>query len=102
MKKMQMCFNLQYYINSNFKIDKKNQIYILLDLVFNGIIHDHSLANFFIKVIDHIINSMEKIIYKPPYQILFGRIGLDFQKADDKTRGKDINESFHESLGGIQ
>ena len=65
---------------------------------------DKSLIKQFKDEINDIINTIDKIIYTPPYSFLFGRVILEKSKnklqRTDKFK-KDINELFYEGLGSI-
>lgn len=42
---------------------------------------------------------MEKIIFTPPYPILFGRINIAMPKPKKNKNLKEINALFYEGLG---
>ena len=42
---------------------------------------------------------MEKMLFTPPYNILFGRINITKLSENGKTLAKDIDASFYEGFG---
>ncbi|KAK8847752.1 hypothetical protein M9Y10_018781 [Tritrichomonas musculus] len=72
--------------------------------LFDFVMEDKSLIKQFKDEINDIINTIDKIIYTPPYSFLFGRVILEKSKnklqRTDKFK-KDINELFYEGLGSI-
>ena len=58
-------------------------------------------SNFLNETVSFIINEMSKILFSPPYPILFGRIIISKrnQKVEQSPYKKEINELFYEGLG---
>lgn len=93
----------EYYdLQSNFI--KKHQNEIIFDepeKLFDFIISDSNtkqiseIKTIFIEEIKNIIDLMNKILYTPPYSILFGRISLEKQKP----KKMEINNDFYEGFG---
>lgn len=58
--------------------------------------------NKLIETIKEIIHTIEEMIYKPPYSILFGRISIENPNLKDKRVTscclRNINELFYEGL----
>ena len=68
--------------------------------LFDYIISNKEYKQTFAEAIKNIVDIMKKIIYTPPYPILFGRINIDKMKQDVKTnfKRKDINKVFYEGF----
>lgn len=67
--------------------------------LFDIVVKDKKLKEIFIDQIKEIINLMEKILFTPPYNILFGRINIAKLSENDKTLAKDIDSYFYEGFG---
>lgn len=67
--------------------------------LFSLMINDSFLKNSFVDQIKDIIVTMEKILYSPPYCILFGRISIEHFKIKKQINTlKDVNNQFYEGL----
>lgn len=71
--------------------------------LYDFIIQNERLKSYFIDEIKNIIFSMNEILYKPPYHILFGRINIRNQSKSLKKEAspfiKDINDNFYDGFG---
>ena len=68
--------------------------------LFDFVIEKKDLKCMFINEIKDLIDVMEKILYTPPYQILFGRINiqkLESNKENDKSM--NIDNNFYSGFG---
>ena len=103
-------FNLinQPNLDLNFQFDLIENKRVLLneDIIikepvklFEFIIKNEEMKDIFISEIHGLIQMMKNILYKPPYNILFGRISIETMKK--KLGGQNINDSFYEGLGDI-
>lgn len=72
--------------------EDENVIILDPDGFFGYAIKDSKL---FIKTVYEIIIKMSKVLFTPPYQILFGRIKI----TEKKYILRDINHSFYEGIG---
>lgn len=75
----------------------------LFDFIINE--EDHNLVKYLIEEIQEILCIIKKILYMPPYPILFGRLSqrkpIYKPKVEIPPYMKDINELFYEGLGNI-
>ena len=73
--------------------------------LFDYIVKKDELQNSFVGEVNEILIIMEKILFTPPYPILFGRISIKKPKQKRIVSYypfiKDINELFYEGLGII-
>ena len=68
--------------------------------LFEFVINNDERKTHFIEEIQDIIKIMNNILYKPPYNILFGRIYIEKYKAKKpKDERENINHYFYEGLG---
>ena len=76
-----------------------------LGKLFDYIVKKDELQNSFVGEVNEILIIMEKILFTPPYPILFGRISIKKPKQKRIVSYypfiKDINELFYEGLGII-
>ncbi|KAK8893003.1 hypothetical protein M9Y10_030259 [Tritrichomonas musculus] len=98
-------------INKKMKIENKDIIIGMKeDLVFEDpgdlfdfIIKDTKIKSIFINEVKEIIDTMNTILYTPPYRILFGRINIDklcpimIENSNNQDLN-EINESFYDGL----
>lgn len=72
-------------------------------VLFDFILKKENLKNVFLNEIHDILDIMKKILYTPPYDILFGRLFIEKQNYEIKETSnrfiKDINDEFYEGLG---
>ena len=69
--------------------------------LFDFIIKNNDIKNIFTSEIKIIIEIMRKIIYTPPYNILFGRLKVVKPESNDRSnsKAKNINKEFYEGFG---
>ena len=60
---------------------------------------DSNLKAILIKEIKNIIDIMNKILYTPPYPILFGHISISKPKEKVELKQRAIDESFYDGFG---
>lgn len=62
--------------------------------------NNKELKNKFINEIREIIQTIQDMIYTPPYSILFGRINIkkSMKKEKNKTTLKDCNKLFYQGF----
>lgn len=81
--------------NDQKKMKNSNSIFKDLGELFDIIVKDPN----FLKEMNEIIRMIYKILYKPPYSILFGRISIAKPKPiEDLKRPKDISQMFFEGF----
>lgn len=67
--------------------------------LFDYVINENKLKNIFISEITDIIGIMKKQLYKPPYNILFGRLNLGKLMTNENSSHKqNINKSFYDGF----
>lgn len=74
--------------------------------LFDFVIENVQFKKLFVQQIQEIIDEMNKILYEPPYLILFGRIKRaksQVKKTEIKHQilSKDITQNFYEGFGEI-
>ena len=71
----------------------------LFDFVFTSEKSNSELKTILINEIKSIIDIMQRILYTPPYPILFGRISIARPKEKVESKQEPIDESFYEGFG---
>ena len=75
------------------------KIYDNADDLFIYATSENSLKKDFIREIKDIIHTMSKILYTPPYSILFGRIFISIPKKEEFPYRKNVSTLFYEGFG---
>ena len=97
-------FNLKLNENDQNTLSIENLSYIDVGDLFDFVISKNIYREDFINCINDIINTMEVILLKPPYIILFGRISIEKptqkpkQQINNDHIKKDLNDEFYEGL----
>ena len=98
-------FNDDDFNHNNIKEIEFDDAEQLFDFFIKNIKSTSEYLNSFIAEINSIIRIMETIIYKPPYQILFGRILFNnVTNQNDiiyKVKRQEINQFFYDGFGII-
>ena len=93
-------FSLKRFNDMNFK---QTMIFDDPSKLFDFIIQEEIFISFFIEEIKNIIQTMQEILYKPPYRILFGRITIKRREENEvKTitpKREDIDKNFLDGFG---
>ncbi|KAK8838051.1 hypothetical protein M9Y10_036001 [Tritrichomonas musculus] len=84
---------------TNLEINREDVIIDDIGQLFDFIIGNNNFKIIFNDEIKKILDIMEKIIFTPPYPILFGRINIAMPKPKKNKNLKEINALFYEGLG---
>ena len=98
-------FNDDDFNHNNIKEIEFDDAEQLFDFFIKNIKSTSEYLNYFITEINSIIRIMETIIYKPPYQILFGKILFNnVTNQNDiiyKVKRQEINQFFYDGFSII-
>lgn len=80
--------------------ERINKIYYEPEEFYDSMMNEKELKNKFINEIRGIIQTIQDMIYKPPYSILFGRIKIkkSIKKEKSNTTLEDCNKLFYQGF----
>ena len=78
--------------------DQKELTFKEPDELIDFVIEKEKIKQVFINEIKEIINIMKKLIYAPPYKILFGRIYIEKLKETKKNETNDQHENINDDF----
>ena len=82
-------------VNQNYESIDDDFVISEPQVLFDFILKKENLKNIFLNEIHDILDIMKKILYTPPYDILFSRLFIEKQNYEIT----DINDEFYEGLG---